>query len=222
MKGDDYIKVQTKVLLFSAIVLIILAIVLNSIQSRKEEVMVIENSKIVAGVVEVPLQALNLTIKAPVTVEDTNISTVAMEEPKWVEMDVPSNNSFKSYMDCSKITDVNSEQYKFKYDYLCSASGIMLVDNRYVIAIGSYYTTKIGCRVDLVMENGEIVECIVGDCKADKHTDSLNRQNPNGSIVEMIVATDNLSDEVRLRGDCSYADPRLMGEIIAIRVYLEN
>ena len=155
-------------------------------------------------------------------IEEEEVSVVEAPEPQWVEMDVPSNNSFKSYMDCKYITDESSDQYKLKFEYLSSASGIMMVDDRYVVAVGSYYTTEIGCRIDLVMENGAIVNCIVGDCKADKHTDSSNRQNPNGSVVEFIVCTDNLSDEVRLRGDCSYADENLMGEISSIRVYLEN
>lgn len=154
---------------------------------------------------------------------EEEIFLVAEEEPQWVEMDVPSNNSFKSYMDCSCITDETSEQYQLKFDYLSSASGIMLIEDRYVIALGSYYTTTIGTKVDLVMCNGAVVPCIVGDVKADCHTDTQNQQHSvDGSVVEFIVATDNLSDQVRLMGDISYADDRLMGEIMAIRIYLEN
>ena len=221
MKGDDYIKVQTKVLLFGAIVFIILAIVLDSIQNKEE--VKIEEGIATAGVVNVPLEALNSAMETSVVVEDTEVEIVAIEEPKWVEMDVPNGNSFKSYMDCKYITDESSAQYQLKYEYLSSASGIMIVEDRYVIALGSYYTTEIGCRVDLVMENGEVVRCIVGDCKADCHTDSTNRQHSvDGSVVEFIVCTDNLSDKVRAMGDISYADPRLMGEIASIRVYTEN
>ena len=158
------------------------------------------------------------------TVKEVEVDLTKEEEPNWVEMDVPSNNSFKSYMDCSTITDETSPQYQLKFDYLSSASGIMVVDDDcYVIALGTYYTTEIGTRVDLVMENGSIVRCVVGDIKANEHTDSANQQHLyDNSVVEFIVATDNLSDEVRTRGDVSYADPRLEGEIKAIRVYLEN
>ena len=174
----------------------------------------------IAGAMSAVSKIYTHAINTPVIVEKRKVDTVS--QPKYVTKSVPSNNSFKSYMDCKYITDVKSAQYQFKYEYLCSASGIMVVDNRYVIAIGSYYTTEIGCRIDLVMENGSIVPCIVGDCKADCHTDATNRQNPNGNVVEFIVNTDSLSNETRLRGDCSYADERLSGEIQSIRVYTEN
>lgn len=176
-----------------------------------------------SGVIEYQNEALAKALATPVEVEKIEVDVVAEETPQWVEMDVPSHNGFKSYMDCKFITDVNSEQYKFKYEYLCSASGIMVVDSRYVVAVGSYYTTEIGARIDLVMENGSVVNCIVGDCKADKHTDGLNQQHSvDGSVVEFIVCTDNLSDKVRQMGDVSYANERLMGEIKSIRVYTEN
>lgn len=157
------------------------------------------------------------------TVENTEVEVVAEPEPQWVEMDVPSNNSFKSYMGAHKITDTSSAQYQFKSEYLDSACGIKLVDDRYVVAIGTYYTEIIGTRVDLVMESGEVVPCIVGDVKADEDTDVTNRQhNVDGSVVEFIVNADTLSSEAKSHGDCSWADSRLMGEIKAIRVYKEN
>lgn len=157
------------------------------------------------------------------TVENTEVEVVAEPEPQWVEMDVPSNNSFKSYMGAHKITDTNSAQYQLKSEYLDSACGIKLVDNRYVIAIGTYYTETIGTRADLVMKSGEVVPCIVGDIKADEDTDATNRQhNVDGSVVEFIVNSDTLSSEAKSHGDCSWADPRLMGEIKAIRIYKEN
>lgn len=154
------------------------------------------------------------------TCEESEV--IEVSEPQYTTYNVPTNNSFKSYMDCSYITNTSSKQYAFKSEYLCSACGIMLVDGRYVIALGSYYTTNIGNRVDLVMENGAIVECIIGDVKANKDTDSTNRQHSiDNSVVEFIVSTDFLSNKVRTMGDCSYADERLIGEIKEIRVYDE-
>lgn len=157
------------------------------------------------------------------TVEDTEVKVVAEPEPQWVEMDVPSNNSFKSYMGAHKITDTSSAQYQLKSEYLDSACGIKLVGDRYVIAIGTYYTETVGTRVDLVMESDEVVPCIVGDVKRDRDTDAMNRQhNVDGSVIEFVVNADTLSSEAKSHGDCSWADPRLMGEIKAIRVYKEN
>ena len=157
-------------------------------------------------------------------VEEHIVELVEEEAPQWIEMDVPSNNSFKSYMGAHKITDTSSAQYQLKSEYLDSACGIKLVDGDcYVIALGSYYTTTIGTRVDLVMDNGSVVRCVVGDIKADKDTDETNRQHSiDNSVVEFIVNTNTLSSEAKSHGDCSWADPRLMGEIKTIRVYKEN
>ena len=139
-------------------------------------------------------------------------------------MDVPSNNGFKSYMDYRKITDKSSSQYALLSSYEDTTCGICSVDGRYTIAIGSYYTTEVGARIDLVMENGSIVPCIAADCKKNEHTDAMNQQHlVDGSVIEFVVNTDILSDKVKYDfGDCSYADERLKGEIKEIRVYVKN
>lgn len=223
MKGSGYILSKTKLTLalLSAVIIVIciVDIHMNKVTVTQTTVDPTIEYGLMAGAIEKTAQ---MTTIEPV-VEEHEVELVEEEVPQWIEMDVPSNNSFKSYMDCSTITDTSSAQYALKYEYLSSASGIMVVEDRFVIALGSYYTTEVGCRVDLVMENGNVIPCIVGDCKADKHTDSMNRQHSvDKSVVEFIVATDNLSNEVRLHGDISYADERLMGEIDSIRVYINN
>ena len=223
MKGSGYILSKTKLtVVLLSVVIIVICIVdihMNKVTVTQTTVDPTIEYGLTAGAIEKTAQ---MTTIEPV-VEEHVVELVEEEAPQWIEMDVPSNNSFKSYMDCSTITDTSSAQYALKYEYLSSASGIMVVEDRFVIALGSYYTTEVGCRVDLVMANGNVIPCIVGDCKADKHTDSMNRQHSvDKSVVEFIVATDNLSDEVRLHGDVSYADSRLMGEIDSIRVYINN
>lgn len=201
----------------------LLLLTLLFVGCKKEEATVatvelVKNATSFAGVTASVNEMMTLEYA---TCEETEVVEVA--EPQYTTYNVPSNSSFKSYMDSSYITNINSEQYKFKYEYLCSRSGIMLVDDRYVIALGSYYTTSIGTRVDLVMENGAIVRCVVGDCKADRDTDSTNRQHSiDHSVVEFIVCADMLNDKVLTMGDCSYADERLIGEIKEIRVYNEE
>ena len=161
--------------------------------------------------------------EAQATVTESQTEVVKECEPQWIEMGVPSNNSFKSYMDKNCLTNISSAQYALKSEYLDSASGIMMVDDRYVVAVGTYYATKVGTRIDLVMQNESVVPCIVGDIKADCDTDALNQQHTiDGSVVEFIVDTNRLVSEAKQRGDTSYADPNLMGEIASIRVYLEN
>lgn len=197
-------------------IFLIFIITLSIKQQQNTEIELVENDTALAGACNVPIEALNV----PIT-EANEVEVVAEEEPQWVEMSVPSNNSFKSYMDYRTITDKTSAQYALLSSYENTACGIMSVDGRYTIAVGSYYSTEIGTRIDVVMQNGSIVPCILADCKNDIHTDSSNQQHRyDKSVVEFIVDTPNLVG--RDMGDCSYSDERLMGEIKALRVYIEN
>lgn len=138
------------------------------------------------------------------------------------ELYAPGSSSFKSYMDAVAIRNKRSAQYKFKSKYtLDPDTGIYMVDDRYCVALGSYYTTEIGTKVDVVLDSGNIIPCILADCKSDAHTDKTHRQNPNGSVVEFIVRTKSLSRTVRRMGDCSYAKEEWGGNVASIIVYEE-
>ena len=145
---------------------------------------------------------------------------VIVQQSIGTEKDVPSNNSFKSYMDADTITSRNTDQYKLKDKYVIDEqTGIWTVDERYCIAVGSYYTQSIGTYIDVVMENGSTLHCILGECKRNRDTDHTNRQNPNGSVVEFIVNTSSMPSMVRKMGNCSYACEEMKGEIKSIIVY---
>ena len=145
---------------------------------------------------------------------------VIVQQSIGTEKDVPSNNSFKSYMDADTITSRNTDQYKLKDKYVIDEqTGIWTVDERYCIAVGSYYTQSIGTYIDVVMENGSTLHCILGECKRNRDTDYTNRQNPNGSVVEFIVNTSSMPSMVRKMGNCSYACEEMKGEIESIIVY---
>ena len=77
---------------------------------------------------------------------------------EYVKLDVPShiNTSFKTYMDYRTITNKNSDQYKWintwgwhDWDGFMRANGeadLGITDNYYMIALGSFYGTKIGTK----------------------------------------------------------------------------
>lgn len=138
---------------------------------------------------------------------------------KYTNMSTPSQNGFKSYMSYKCITDTSSKQYSLQKSCYTGDYGIRMKDGRYCVAVGSYYTTKIGTKIDLIMENGATIKCILADCKADAHTDSTNRQNPNGSIAEFIVDMNSLDKTAKRMGDISYCSEKFKGEIKKIRVY---
>lgn len=138
---------------------------------------------------------------------------------KSVKKSVPRRNSFKSYMDYRCIRNKCSKQYKLQKKCKTAKNGIRVYKGCYVIAVGTYYTNKVGTKVDLVMKNKKVVRCIVGDIKANCDTDYLHRQTSDGSVVEFIVDTKKLSRKTKLMGDASYSDKKLKGNLKYLKVY---
>ncbi len=133
--------------------------------------------------------------------------------------DVPSNNTIKSYMDYRCITDKSSRQYKLQQSSAYTGDyGIRMVNERYCIAVGSYYTITIGQHIDVELENGNVIKAILADCKDDAHTDATNRINPNGSVVEFVVDTQTLDNTAKIMGDISYVNG-WDSKIINIKIY---
>lgn len=114
-------------------------------------------------------------------------SEVYMDVPNW---DVNCNSWFKSYMPYTAVTDTSSSQYELLNGsdaYTDINTGIRMVGDRYCIALGSYYTTEIGQKVDLVLDNGNVIKCVLGDCKADCDTNASNQYAGSGDVAEFIV-----------------------------------
>lgn len=131
--------------------------------------------------------------------------------------DAPKNTR-KSYMDYRTITSKSSRQYKLQQIAYTGDDGIRMVNGRYCIALGSYYTTKIGQYVDIELENGVIIPCILADCKSDRHTDSLHQIHKDGSVVEFVVDTKLLPRLVKLMGDVSYMN-EWKSQVVNVKVY---
>lgn len=104
-----------------------------------------------------------------------------------------------TYMAYTKVTNEASDQYNFLYNedlcYTDPLTGIRMSGGRYCIAVGSFYSTKIGQKIDLLLSNGEVLKCILGDCKADEHTDETHRFHAiDGSVAEFVVDYDYFTD----------------------------
>ena len=108
-------------------------------------------------------------------------------------------------MSYRNITSKSSDQYKLQQMAYTGTYGIRQVNGRFCVAVGSAYTTQIGQYIDLVLEDGTIIPCILGDCKADEHTDSRNILTSDGSLAEFVVDVPSLSKTVRYTGDISTA-----------------
>lgn len=125
---------------------------------------------------------------------------------------VPKNNKFKSYMPYTSITNKSSLQWKVNrmsgmYTDSCGMRRFMFDDNRsdaYVVAVGSYYGS-VGDVLKVQLENGTCFYAVIGDMKADKHTDSLNMQHKtDGSVIEFLIDKKQFSGMAKKMGDISY------------------
>lgn len=142
------------------------------------------------------------------------------EEPaRYTDCSVPTNNTIKTYMNYKKITLKSSRQYKMQKSIAyTNEQGLRMVNGRYCIALGSYYTTTIGQYVDVELENGKIIHGILADCKADKDTDSTNRIHKDGSVVEFVVDIEELNRTIKKLGDISHLNG-WDSKVVNIKVY---
>ena len=81
--------------------------------------------------------------------------------------------------------------------------GFRKVNNRYCVAIGTAFNASVGQIFDAELENGTIIECIVGDIKADKDTDKSNVFTSQGCCLEFIIDMKKLNGTIKTMGDCS-------------------
>lgn len=99
-----------------------------------------------------------------------------------------------TYMPYTAVTCTSTPQYAFLYSDACytdELTGIRMSEGRYCVAVGSFYAVEIGTKIDLVLANGNIIKCILGDCKSDEHTDETHRFHAiDGSVAEFVVDYD--------------------------------
>ena len=129
----------------------------------------------------------------------------------------------KSYMDYRAITLKSSLQYKIQQKHAYTGSnGVRMANGRYLIALGSYYTHDVGRYVDLILKNGTVIECIIGDCKKNMDTVDGNSMGVDGGVAEFIVDTPKLNSKVRRTGDVSFASSSWSSNVKSIKIYNKN
>lgn len=147
------------------------------------------------------------------------IKYISKKEKKGIIHNTIPNYKLHSYMSYKSLSSTTSKQYKLQKIAYTGRYGIRQVDGRFCIAMGSYYTTKIGTYIDLELSDGTVIPCVLADCKADIHTDSMNQKTSDGSLIEFIVDTNYVSNQVRLMGDVSYANDGWQNKVTKIKIY---
>ena len=132
------------------------------------------------------------------------------------------SHGFKSYTRYTAITRKSSLQYKLQHDYAYTGTyGIRQVNGRFCIAVGTGVTKKMGQYVDVVLENGTVIPCIVCDQKADQHTKSDRITTAhNKCVCEFYL--DTVLPEIKECGDASKACPEWQSPVCEFRVYDVN
>lgn len=114
------------------------------------------------------------------------------------------NTDFKTYMDYSAITDTDSVQYAMQQQAFTDSQGIRRIGSDVCVALGTGYADSCGERFEITLDTGSSFTAVVGDIKADCHTDPTNRYvelwEGHGDMVEFIVETDKLDKDVRIMG----------------------
>jgi len=136
---------------------------------------------------------------------------------------VPENSGFKSYMSYEAIGNSKSKTSQLQQRAVTGDYGIRTVDGRYCVAVGSYFNAKVGDPIDVTLDTGVVLYCIVGDRKQDAHTDAeLHYKAPvNGNVVEFIVDTDVMPKEARRSGSL-HVLPGLEGTVTNVVVYSDS
>lgn len=136
---------------------------------------------------------------------------------------------FKSYMSYESIKDETSKQYELREKYAYTGEyGIRQINERFCVAVGTYFDMEIGTYFDLILENGTIIPCVLGDVKDEKHTLSDNITTAkNLCVSEFIVDEKYLpykvkNNEETSSGNISDCCEEWNSSVVEIRVYGKN
>lgn len=153
----------------------------------------------------------------------------------------PKYSGLKRWENYKSITSTSSLQYKIVNSpkaYTGPDTGFRMMDGRFLIAVGTGIAPSCGPYIDVFLENGTIIPCIVGEIKADAHTDPSTHiftlsGGDNHDCTEFLIDSAKLEElqqknpnsgpgMVRTTGDASYLLPEWKSKVTKIRVYTKN
>lgn len=115
-----------------------------------------------------------------------------IEFTEYALPDNPYYRGFKSYEPYDLIT-AQSIQLCLQYQAVTDSNGFRLLDGRYLVAVGTFCNAPCGTYIDLILENGVLIPCIVGDIKADVHTDETNTFTVASMCASEFIVDDAIS-----------------------------
>lgn len=160
-------------------------------------------------------------------------TTSVNQNTNTLTVNIPKSSNYtglKAWTSYTSIRPTSTQSYAIVNDEsaFTDSNGLRLIDGRYLIASPSGISSTIGTYVDLILQNGTVIECIVGQAIPDNQSDSTNHLftdvENNYTCAKFLVynSGDDLNPEIRQSGDCSYAQDNWKSPIKSAKVYTKN
>lgn len=161
-----------------------------------------ESSNEQSYVVEISVESTISNETSQISSEVTSSIEEEIIQPNITEYSVPQNQSgFKSWMPYTALSR-SSPNYRMLIDYgHVDENGLWMIQDYYCVAMGSYYSKKLGDMFEATLSNGNKIKLITVDHKADIHTDPTHRiTKANNCMTEFIVDRANLNGNIKSSG----------------------
>lgn len=113
-----------------------------------------------------------------------------------------SKKDFKSYMPYTAITNKSSTQWQLQQSATTDENGLRCIDGKPMVAVGTGWGVSVGDSAIITCDNGNSFEVVIGDAKANIHTDSTNKTTlSNNCRCEFIVDSKQLNPTVKTVGN---------------------
>ena len=136
----------------------------------------------------------------------------------------PENKGFfKSYTAYTAL-GTNTPQWKLiqcHENAYTDPNGLRKVGNYYCVAMGSFYTRRLGDLFEITTQSGTF-RVIITDFKSDRHTNETHQYGSStGCMVEFYVDIQKLPSLARKMGNISYVYPSFYGYVTSV-AYIGN
>lgn len=155
-------------------------------------------------------------------------SHFSLEKDNGTEYEIPEYGTskyegFKSWMPYNSISDRSTRQWIIREIATTDEYGFRKLNERYCVAVGTYFGAYSGQYIDFVLENGAVINAIVGDIKDDEDTDKYNCMTvESGCVSEFIISTNRISKTIKTSGDCSDFTKEWNSPVVKVIVYDYN
>jgi len=235
MKNENENLGFTALMLEVGIVIVMCLIILARLQ-KSDERKEVPSPTVTPTMAAIPTELPTATPTAVPTVTPTAMPT---EEPTTYRTSFPKTCTIKEaepghqYKPFTWYTSYNvpgSAQARLQKVARTAENGVRVVTDpegfeRYCVALGTYWAgahpEHIGRCVDVVMENGTVLRCVLADVKRTEHTKKGQNKYGlgNNDILEFICDKNVLCEAAKVCGNCSKISAEFEGDVKRLIVW---